>query len=99
MKQAERDFKRADRRRKVVEQIKLEYGCKVCGYNKNPAALEFDHRDPTTKYRPVAGMMYRSMRAILEEIVKCDVLCANCHQVKSVAEHKARYEKVREPNV
>lgn len=75
-----------------VVKFKLESGCKICGYNKHPGALQFAHRDPATKYRTASGKpvepsdmikgQHRSRygeQTIWNEISKCDVLCANCH--------------------
>jgi hypothetical protein len=56
-------------------------GCIVCG-EADPRCLDFHHRDPATKLKCVAKMMSttRNWAAVLEEIKKCDVLCANCHR-------------------
>lgn len=56
--------------------------CEKCGYNKNIGALEFHHKDPSTKKfqldaRHIAN---RSKEQILEEFDKCLVLCSNCHR-------------------
>ena len=84
--------------RNFVDNIKLSSGCISCGYNKNPKALEFNHRDPATKYRNKNGKTVDiskmalasgknskvksrySIKTILAEIEKCDILCANCHR-------------------
>lgn len=54
-----------------------------CGYNEHPAALQFHHRDPTTKlfsmFRAVRNPSKYSWDDILSELDKCDLLCANCH--------------------
>lgn len=63
--------------------IKMKGGeCEKCGYKKNIAALEFHHRDETTKkFRlDIRNMSNRSFEKLLEEINKCDLLCANCHR-------------------
>lgn len=75
--------------RKKIDKIKLKAGCAICGYNKHPAALSFDHIDPKTKYRTKAGKavqvsdMIRNGRfkweTIVEEMRKCRILCMNCH--------------------
>jgi len=53
--------------------------CKICGYNKNYAALEFHHRDSSTKdFEWVKLRLYKWDR-VLEELDKCDLLCSNCH--------------------
>lgn len=75
----QRDAKRYRFFRHVTSAIKLFFGCKVCGYCKNANALEFHHRDPKTKTRGVARLSHVGLKKLLEEISKCDVLCANCH--------------------
>lgn len=60
--------------------------CQICGYAKCFAALDFHHRDPSIKKFGI-GEWVRSQayteknkKIFMEEIVKCDVLCANCHR-------------------
>lgn len=76
---------RADFQRRVRE-IKLERGCQDCGYRKHPEALEFDHREPSVKLAGIASMVswHFPWEAILQEIMKCDVVCANCHRIRTV---------------
>lgn len=70
--------------RNRVAQIKLAAGCADCGYASHSAALDFDHRDPSTKVGNVAAMVCsRSWDSIEAEIAKCDVVCANCHRVRT----------------
>ena len=49
-------------------------GVKYDGYNL--AIFHFHHRDPTTKSANIANL---SLAASLDELDKCDLLCANCH--------------------
>lgn len=85
------------RARDVVEltrSIKLERGCEfvlpngsVCGYREHYAALEFDHRDPLVKkFNISAGVLSKHRDELMDEIAKCDVLCANHHRIRSAAE-------------
>lgn len=83
-----RDRERADRHRKLIAELKLSKGCVDCGYNKNAYALEFDHRENsgipyTGRSKTVASMMYNSWQKILDEIAKCDVVCSNCHAIRT----------------
>ncbi len=89
------------RRRAIIDEIKLAAGCKMCGYNKCAAALEFDHRDPLTKSFAVGAGILKSMKRLLDEIKKCDVLCANCHREKSVrdADHMVGIRRRRAAQV
>ena len=86
------DFENPKRRqqyqefRTFVDAYKVEHGCIRCGYNEHPAALTLDHRDPLDKVVKVSSMFSYSWEKILAEIAKCDVLCANCHQIKSYEE-------------
>lgn len=53
-----------------------------CGYRGHPAALEFDHRDGRES-KTIGSMCYSSRNLILMEIDKCDVVCANCHAIRT----------------
>ena len=80
-----RNFNQSDykRKRNIVEMIKLSRGCAICGYNKYASALDFHHIDRNTKIENVSTMVHNgnfSIDDILEEIGKCEVLCANCHR-------------------
>jgi hypothetical protein len=43
--------------------------------------MQFDHLDSDTKIDNVASMIHdvRPLETILEEIHKCELVCANCH--------------------
>ena len=73
--------------RALIDEIKIKYGCVDCGYKEHPAALQFDHIDPLTKSFKVGASVCRNLVKVLEEISKCEVLCANCHAIKT-ASHK-----------
>jgi hypothetical protein len=43
--------------------------------------LEFDHIDADAKSFNIGqSLPYRNWTSILEEIKKCEVVCANCHR-------------------
>lgn len=81
--------------RSAVMTLKLERGCIVCGYNEHPAALQFDHLDPETKNFTIANVISGGMciSTLLEEIEKCEVVCANHHAVRT---YERKYECVKE---
>jgi hypothetical protein len=56
-----------------------------CGYNAHPEALDFDHRDPAQKASMVSRIKTLSLESLMAEIAKCDVVCANCHRVRTHA--------------
>jgi hypothetical protein len=70
------------RRRKVKASLVREAGgcCRMCGYDRCVAALEFHHLDPEDKKFGVAqGGMAHSIEHLRAEVRKCILLCSNCH--------------------
>lgn len=57
--------------------------CSKCGYNKCEGALQFHHSNPNEKDFAISEVNLNdtnfSIEKLLEEIDKCDLLCANCH--------------------
>jgi hypothetical protein len=71
---------RRQRVRQWLADYKAHYGCAHCPEH-DPSCLDFHHRDPDSKVMAVSQVNFRApVRAILEEIVKCTILCANCHR-------------------
>ena len=52
--------------------------CTDCG-ETDPLVLEFDHRE-AKNFNIAKGIRDRKWQAVLDEIAKCDVVCANCHR-------------------
>ena len=68
-------------RSKWLQDIKKTLECIQCSEN-HPAALVFHHRNPENKEFSIAWGQSRYSREIVErEIEKCDVYCANCHNI------------------
>ena len=74
---------RRNRRKYHLNKYKIKNGCNYCGYNKSPYALDFDHIDPRTKIKPVSRLTLGSLKNLMGEVRKCQVLCKNCHAIKS----------------
>lgn len=75
-------------RREQADEIKLDAGCLDCGYREHAIALDFDHRPGETKARGGVSALVKSAcdwAIVLAEIAKCDVVCANCHRVRTKA--------------
>lgn len=66
---------------RITDSVKLTAGCKYCGYNIHPAALDFDHPVGVEKRFNIGQGANRNIVILWEEINKCDVVCANCHRV------------------
>src|SRR6267142_1017881 len=58
--------------------------CADCGQSFSPWVMDFDHRDPKTKSFALAAghALLKSRTALLDEIAKCDIVCANCHALR-----------------
>jgi hypothetical protein len=57
--------------------------CVDCG-ETDLLLLDFDHKDPALKIDEVSRLVRRRpWSAVLSEIAKCDVRCANCHRRKT----------------
>jgi hypothetical protein len=70
-------------RRVKLKSKSVEYKggrCIMCGYDKCLAALEFHHKDSSTKCFSFSGSHSRSWDNIKNELDKCDLLCSNCHK-------------------
>lgn len=77
-----RQHRVAEWRRRTKAKLVAEAGgaCRLCGYDRCQAALEFHHLDPATKRFALSLRgVTRSVRELREEASKCALLCANCH--------------------
>jgi len=75
-----------------ANRVKTKFGCKKCGYNEHPMALSFNHIDPSIKFKNISTMVHEGsgIHKIKEEMKKCEVLCANCHNIHSYEEQHWR---------
>ena len=67
-------------RRDLVNKIKVDKGCAKCGYSVHAAALDFNHVRGDKKFN-VSQDTKVALQKLLDEIAKCEVLCANCHRI------------------
>lgn len=87
-----KDILRAAKNRLWLRLYKVQKGCFDCGYKNHHAALEFDHLPEFKKQRTISSMCYSSLETIKKEIDKCQVVCANCHNIRTFD----RIAKIRE---
>lgn len=76
------DGNASNEKTRIARARKILLGCKDCGYSKFAEALQFDHRPDEVKVHNVAGWPY-DVASMLVEMDKCDVVCANCHAVRT----------------
>ena len=70
---------------RVIQGLK-ERPCMDCKGSFPPECMDFDHRPGYKKIAAIGTMVasrkYR-LDAILDEIDKCDLVCANCHRTRT----------------
>lgn len=57
--------------------------CTDCGESYPPYVMDFDHLDESLKTRNVSTMTIWSRAAIEKEISKCELVCSNCHRIRT----------------
>lgn len=72
-----------NRYNKRIEAAKIKLGNKCSKCNKTDN-LQFDHIDRKTKCFTIAKGWNRKESVFWEEINKCQLLCFNCHQEKTL---------------
>lgn len=72
---------RKARRNKTDELKKVP--CMDCKRKFPPYVMDFDHREGTDKVANVSLLVTVSWPKMLEEIKKCDIVCANCHRIRT----------------
>lgn len=67
--------------------------CETCGYVTCVAALEFSHKDSSTKLFSLSmvNLGIHSWDEITQELDKCQLLCANCRRELNYLEYQNRY--------
>ena len=66
-------------------QLKENRPCADCGGRFHHAAMAWDHLPGSVKVMEVSRLMEKthSKRRVLAEIAKCELVCANCHAVRT----------------
>lgn len=81
------------KRREMVQKIKSR-PCADCSIQYPYYVMDFDHREGETKEYTLNRIDRMTVRRILYEIAKCDVVCANCHRERTYQRrHKGSTEK------
>lgn len=64
--------------------IKLkELPCADCGEVFPPSVMDFGHLDASQKRFDVGRARKRSLALLKSEIAKCELVCANCHRIRT----------------
>ena len=64
--------------------LKAGRPCSDCGQAFHPAAMQWDHLPGRSKEADLAVLARRgSRKRVLDKIAKCELVCANCHALRS----------------
>lgn len=66
--------------------------CMDCGEYYPPFVMDFDHLRNKTINIADAAVRWTDAKRLLEEIAKCDCVCANCHRVRTYIRRKRMTE-------
>jgi len=94
--------KNYDKGQAILRRYKSIKGCAHCGYRAFASALHFDHIVPENKKFLIAtkahylayGKKTKSNKILREELFKCQVLCANCHAIRTDTEEHYGIKKL-----
>lgn len=71
------------RQKERLLEIKSQSPCRDCGQTFHPFIMEFDHLSADDKTFSIGRRGSKSNKQIQTEIDKCDLLCANCHKLRT----------------
>jgi hypothetical protein len=99
--QANKARRYAHNRRRQLEfrgwytSLKAGRPCADCGQTFDPVAMQWDHLPGSMKAGSLGDLVkHGNRKLVLKEIEKCELVCANCHAVRSAvrartSQHKA----------
>jgi hypothetical protein len=69
--------------RQKIYNYKESQPCVDCNLNYPYYVMQFDHRPEETKLFNVSAISSNKWETVWAEILKCDVVCANCHSIRT----------------
>lgn len=70
------------KRKAWLNTFKAGKPCSKCNVVYPTYVLDWHHRDKTTKLFGISSGQWRHSREkLLQEMEKCDLICANCHRI------------------
>lgn len=68
-----------------MDSLKEGHPCADCGETFPPWVMHWDHLPGYLKINEISSMVGSHRRAlILDELAKCELVCANCHVMRTV---------------
>lgn len=77
--------------RRLLDELKASTPCLDCGLSFQPCQIDFDH----VRGRKVVGVSQLTgspWETLLAEVQKCDIVCGNCHRIRTQSRHPGRAE-------
>jgi hypothetical protein len=86
-KQAVRNKKLRAEKQAYVQDLKTKTPCADCGINYHYAVMDFDHLSDKVDNicRLISGN--EGWGRLKAEIAKCEIVCANCHRMRTFTRH------------
>ena len=73
---------------RLILSLKEGKPCMDCGGSFPPEAMDFDHREGKRMSVSAMVRMKPTEATVLREISKCDLVCANCHRIRTWEEER-----------
>src|SRR5947199_99032 len=74
----------AARCRAWLRELKSGKSCADCGGSFPPEAMQWGHLPGSIKLGVISkGIGYRRPKLVFEELAKCELVCANCHAIRT----------------
>ncbi len=73
---------RRGEQRKIIRDAK-SVPCSDCGREYPYYVMDFDHREDKLANISQMPVKYNSFEILDAELAKCDVVCSNCHRIRS----------------
>jgi hypothetical protein len=71
------------KKKQIIDEIKSQ-PCADCKNKFPPYVMEFDHLESRNGEPTIAASISKlGIQRLLEEIEKCDLVCANCHKIRT----------------
>jgi transposase len=97
--QKEKTRDRTNRNRTILKRklwdIKEKNGCEDCKEKYPHWMLDFDHKPGFKKIDSPTQMLQKySWEKALQELNKCDIVCANCHRIRTYQRNQSGYKNL-----
>jgi len=83
--------KAASERRAKLNLLKMDRPCYDCGNIFPPECMQWDHIPGKEKLFQISKGISYPLEKVIDEIAKCQLVCANCHLCRTVARNRDKH--------